>query len=406
MKLLAGMAAGLLLGSTLTFSVALADDAVALKWQMWTGSDADTAVWQHLADMVHAIYPNITVTLQTSSWNDYWTKLPVQAASGQLADIVSMQSLRTPSFYQVLAPIDDYVKKSNFDTSAFLPSIMQGMSTGGQLYGLPYDVGPWVIFYNKDKFDAAGIKAPALDWSMADFSAAAKKLSGNGAYGFGATPDLFPQWVTASGATYIKADGSVDFTQPEVIKAAEGFAGLVNTDKVAPAVPTGSDPGDFINGRFSSGNVAMYVDGPWSIITQKQNVKFALGIAPLPVGPNGESVTAGSGFGIAASSTNKDAAWEAVQVLTSPEAEEYLAQQGRALPARVAQQSFWFDVAAKDVTGAKDALTYAMGHSKPYPIGNNWNTVENLMTQYLPLALAGSEPAAKTMATIQSLATQ
>ena len=78
----------------------------------------------------------------------------------------------------------------------------------------------------------------------------------------------------------------------------------------------------------------------------------------------------------------------------------------RPLPARVAQQGAWFDVAAKDVTGAKDSLTYAMGHSKPYPIGNNWNTVENLMTQYLPLALAGSEPAAKTMQTIQSLATQ
>jgi len=121
---------------------------------------------------------------------------------------------------------------------------------------------------------------------------------------------------------------------------------------------------------------------------------------------NGESVTAGSGFGISASSKHKDEAWKAIQVLTSAEAEQYLAENGRALPARTAQQSFWFDVAAKDVAGAKETLAYAMEHSKPYPIGNNWNTVENLMTQYLPLALAGSEPAAKTMETIQNLATQ
>ena len=406
MNKLTGLVAGLLLSGSIALSAAVADDAVALTWQMWTGSDADTAVWQHLANMVHEKYPNITVTLQTSSWNDYWTKLPVLAASGQLADIVSMQSLRTPNFYQVMSPIDDYVKTDNFAVADFVPSIMDGMSTGGHLYGLPYDVGPWVIFYNKDKFDAAGLKAPALDWKMADFEATAKALTKDGGYGFGATPDLFPQWVTASGASYLKSDGSVDFTQPDVVKAAEAFAGLVNTDKVAPAVPTGSDPGDFVTGRFQSGNVAMYVDGPWSIISQKQTVKFKLGIAPVPTDANGESVTAGSGFGISAASKHKDEAWKAIQVLTSAEAEQYLAENGRALPARTAQQSFWFDVAAKDVAGAKETLAYAMEHSKPYPIGNNWNTVENLMSQYLPLALAGSEPAAKTMETIQNLATQ
>jgi len=407
MKTLAGLAAGLMLGTTMTFSAAMAADAVALNWQMWTGSAEDTAAWQHLADMVHEKYPNITVTLQTSSWNDYWTKLPVLAASGQLADVVSMQSLRTPNFYQLLEPLDPYVEKDKFDKGAFVPSIMDGMSTGGKLYGLPYDVGPWVIFYNKQAFDAAGLKAPASDWTMADFLADAKALSKNGSFGFGATPGLFPQWVTANGGNYLNADGTPNFTAPDVVKAAESFASLVTTDKVAPAVPASANADDFVTGRFDSGNVAMYVDGPWSLISKKKDVKFPIGIVPMPAGPQGsQSVTAGSGFGISASSKHKDEAWQAIQVITSPEAEEYLAKQGRALPARTAQQSFWFDFAAKDVEGAKDGIAYAMQHSKPYPIGNGWNGVEALMSQYLPLALSGSEPAAKTLATIQSLATQ
>ena len=46
-----------------------------------------------------------------------------------------------------------------------------------------------------------------------------------------------------------------------------------------------------------------------------------------------------------------------------------------------------------------------MVHSKPYPIGLNWNTVENLMDQYIPVLFTGSQDAAKTMETIQNLAT-
>lgn len=407
MNRLAKVAAGLMLGSAFAVSGAMADDAVSLSWQMWTGSAEDTAAWQHLADMVHTKYPNITVTLQTAPWTDYWTKLPIAAASGQLADIVSMQSLRTPNFYQILEPLDTYVDKDKFDKSAFVPSIMDGMSTGGHLYGLPYDVGPWVVFYNKARFDATGIAAPKPDWTMADFNAASKKLSTDGKYGFGVTPGIFAQWVAANGASYLKDDGTVDFTKPDVVKAVESLVGLVTTDKVAPAVPASANADDLTTGRFDSGDVAMYIDGPWSLISQKQNVKFPLGIAPLPAGPDGSmSVTAGSGFGISAASKNKDAAWEAIQVITSAEAEEFLAKQGRALPARSAQQSFWYDFAAKDVAGAKETLEYAMQHSKPFPIGNNWNTVEGLMNQYLPLTFSGSQPPAQTLATIQDLASQ
>lgn len=40
---------------------------------------------------------------------------------------------------------------------------MAGLSRDGKLYALPYDVGPWMVFYNRDKFTAAGLKEPAKD---------------------------------------------------------------------------------------------------------------------------------------------------------------------------------------------------------------------------------------------------
>src|SRR5262245_24894713 len=56
-------------------------DAGNLRWSMWTGSPAETKVWQGLANDVHAQYPKIKVSLETVSFQDYWDKLSTQLAS-------------------------------------------------------------------------------------------------------------------------------------------------------------------------------------------------------------------------------------------------------------------------------------------------------------------------------------
>lgn len=382
-------------------------EQIDLTWQMWTGSEAQTRTWQHLADMVSAKYPDIKVTLQTAGWVDYWTRLPVLAASGQLADIVSMQSLRMPNFYSLLEPLNARMEADKFDIGAFTPSIIGGMSVGKELYGLPYDVGPWVIYYNQDAFEAAGIPLPKPGWTLAEFTDAAKKLTKDGKYGFGVTPVNYSVMASAWGDKYVNAAGELDLVNPDAVAAADRLIGFAAKDKIAPLVPSGNDAGTVIQGRFNSGNIAMYVDGPWSIIGMKGEVKFKVGLATLPR-DKGElaAVTAGSGFGIATTSKNKDAAWKAIQVLTSPEALSYLAEQGRALPARTAAQSSWYNVAAKDITNGGEALDYSLAHSIPYAITSNWAMVENLFNQYFPPAFAGSADAKQTMETIQSLAQQ
>ena len=71
--------AAALLASSAFIATAQAQDQVNLTWQMW-GDESDTALWQSLADLVTAEYPNITVTPQISGWTDYWTRLPVLAS--------------------------------------------------------------------------------------------------------------------------------------------------------------------------------------------------------------------------------------------------------------------------------------------------------------------------------------
>jgi ABC-type glycerol-3-phosphate transport system substrate-binding protein len=151
----------------------------------------------------------------------------------------------------------------------------------------------------------------------------------------------------------------------------------------------------------------MYVDGPWQLINIKKKSAFTVGVAPLPARAAGSlTVSAGSGFGISATTRNQDAAWKAIQVMTGPDAERYLAEAGRAFPARTDFQRYWFDTAAQDVVGARDAITEALKSAAPFVTTPNWATVSALFEQNAPLAFGGSEPADKVLETIQALASQ
>jgi ABC-type glycerol-3-phosphate transport system substrate-binding protein len=384
-------------------------DPVTLTWGMWVGSDAEKAAWQHVADMVTAKYPDIKITLQTASWPDYWTKLPTLAASNQLPDVVSLQSLRTPGFASLLTPLDDLAKKDNFDLTAYDKSILGGLSSDGHVVALPYDFGPLITYYNADMFKKAGIAAPAPGWTVADMEKDAKALTSGSTYGFGVGGvDQVASWAESAGAPYLTSSGDLDLTNAKLVAAYQDYVDLVAKDKVAPlqAASGGAQIGDMSRGGFAAGNIAMMIDGPWQLINLKNSVKFTMGIAPVPAGAAGAiGVTAGSGFGIAATSPHQDEAWKAIQILTGPDAEQYLASQGRAFAARIADQQYWY-ANADGVDNVKPAMAAALKTAVPEVTTANWNTVNNLFEQYEPLALAGKQTAADTLATISKLANQ
>jgi ABC-type glycerol-3-phosphate transport system substrate-binding protein len=400
-----------LLSTVVTFAVPpLAQAApVTLRWFMWSGSAAEVAAWQHLCDMVHAKYPDITVQFETASFPDYWTKLPALAASHQLPDIVSLQSMRTPGFAELMVPLDSYVQHDNFDVAAFDKTIIAGLSLQGKLYALPYDFGPLVEYYNADLFTQAGLKPPAPGWTESEFLSDAKALTKDGRYGTApSVPDAFLAYAASAGASYLGADGSLDLTNSKLGAAFQGYADIVAKAKAAPLLPSSGTPSMLqANGRFVAGDVAMYVDGPWDLINVSNSIHFRLGLAPLPAGNAGSNtLVAGSGFGIATTSEHKDDAWKAIEVLTGPEAEQYLAEQGRAFAARNEQQKYWYSAAAKGVDGAEPTMAAALKTALPYRTTANWNTVSNLFEQYAPLAFGGQQSAASVLSTIEKLAAE
>ncbi|MGZ0151686.1 ABC transporter substrate-binding protein [Kribbella sp. WER1] len=378
-------------------------DKADLTWQFWIGGTADQAAWQKVADQAHTDHSGITVKLQGTDWNNYWSKIGTLLASGKAPCIIGMQSLRLASYANAMLPLDDLMKKYGLKTEDFDKPIMDGLKSDGKQVAIPYDSGPMVIFYNKDLFKAAGVADPKPGWTMADFEAAAKKLTTGGRTGLVTSPgDLgVTSWVrTLTGAEPL-ADGKLNLTDQKFVDGFTTYANFVRTDKIAPQVPSGNS--DFETTQFTSGKSAMQLNGPWSLIDTLGKVKFNLGIAPIPAGPDGsKTFTAGSGFGISRSCKTPDAAFQAIMSMTGEKQLTALASAGRAYPARTAAHPAWF-TAAK-IPEAKEVIDYASQNSVPLVTSKNWVQVNDLLTRFGTQALNGEIPPDQALKTIQDQA--
>jgi multiple sugar transport system substrate-binding protein len=352
------------------------DQPVELTWFMWSGSDVEKNAWLHVGDMVTAKYPNIKIKFETTPFNDFWTKLTTQAASGGAACIIGLQGQRAPQFGSLLVPLDDYMAKDGVKAADYVPSITEGLKYDGKQVALPYDVGPFVVFYNKDAFKAAGLKEPKQGWTQEEFLADAKALTKAPKYGFWAQSDIsavMPFVLSSSGKAAVNDAGKLDVNNPEWKASVQMYADMVSKDKVSPQIPSANSSTSAAN-QFLAGNAYMSLDGPWDLINARAQAKFKVGIAPMPTGAAGSKTWSdGSGFGVTQSCKNPDEAFKAISVITGSDAETYLGTQGRAYPALISSQEAWYK--GNNTTDVKPVMDFALQNSVPFRTTATWQQV-------------------------------
>lgn len=375
---------------------------VTLTWFMWTGSNQEVQAWEYDAGLVTKQYPWIHIKFETTTFPEYWTKLESEAASGNLPDIVSLQSQHTPGFASSFLPLNPLIQKSNFDISSFNTGIVKGLTYQGSVRALPYDFGPYMIFYNKDLFQKYHVPLPTAGWTYAQFLQDAQMMTHGNDYGFVASPfpDSWIPFALSSGANYLTSSGQLDLTNPQLAEAFQNYAKLVYQYHVSPTIT--ATEALSTQSLWQAGNIGMYIDGPWDLINDKADAKFQFGIAPMPAGSQGSiTMEAGSGFGISTTSQHQADDWKAISVLTGANAEQYLASAGRAFSARTAQQTYWYQNA---VPGAQTAMNQTLATSVPYITTANWNEVDTLITQYGLQVLDGQMSAATALKNTQTQA--
>ena len=339
-KMLSVLLAAMMLLSLLTVP-ALAEDQVltVVTWDATT-----TAYLTAQKEAFEASHPGVTIEyVDCESGNEYGVKVSTMLAGGDTSDVIMLKENDQVVQWQAsgfAAPLTDYI--GSYDMSGFV-GIEKNYAIDGVQYGIPFRSDFWVLFYNKDLFDAAGVDYPTNDMTWDQYAELAKKLTDKekDIYGthYHTWLSTVANWAVC-GTDYTLADGNYDnllyfyklYQDLEDYGACMSFA-----DLKASGLKYGA--------AFENGNIAMMPMGYWQVSTFINDIKA--GTASLNWGivavPHAEGVAAGSSFGnmtgvmMNAKSEKKDLAWEYMSWLCGPEGAKATASVG-ARPAWVSEE--------------------------------------------------------------------
>jgi multiple sugar transport system substrate-binding protein len=348
---------------------------VTLSYAIWDKNQV--AAMQQLASAFTKENPNITVDVQLTPWETYWTKMKAAATGGAAPDVFWMNG---PNFQLyatngVLAPLDD------FDAGNYPKSLIDLYTVGGKRYGLPKDFDTVGLWYNKPLFDAAGVKYPDDTWTWETFKAAAAKLTdkAKGQFAIAANLSSAQEYqyntIYQAGGYVISPDGKTSgYADPATVRGLKFWTDLIAAGQ-SPDLKTMTDTAP-IN-LFESGKTAMYYGGSWDAaeFTANSYTKSKVDVAVLPKGVKQATIIHGLADVISAKTPHKAQAWKFVQYLGSKEAAEVEAKAG-VIPAFNGTQQAWVQAHPElHLQAFLDELNYAV----PYPVSRNtaaWNELE------------------------------
>lgn len=375
--------------AVMAFATSSVAAATKIRLSGWTSSPAEEELLQSLIKDFEAKNPDIDVVYEPIP-GDYMTKIKSMLAAKNAPDVFYLDVFEAPGLIErnLVRPLNDLMKTTRTEASEFLPTLIDGFSKDGKVYGIPKDFNTLGLFYNKEMFDAAKIAYPDASWTWDDLRDAAKKLTKGGVYGFGVPPDQgrFPVFLFQNGADILTADKKASALNTKAAaEALEFYSGLVFKDK-AGARP--SDLGNQWQGTlFGQGKVAMVYEGGWLIPYLKNefpNIKY--GVSELPKGPKGRgNLYFTVAYVIPNTSKQPEAAWKLIQHLTSLESQTKVLESGFALPTRVALQDSKYLKQNPNVAAIFKGYAYA----KPYQFGEKGARVLDIVAKMLEKVFIG-----------------
>lgn len=302
---------------------------------------------QELVDKWNKANPNIQVKLTVTNWNEYHDRLTTWVTGNQAPDIANVSGMDFNFFHDMgkLAQIDDVLPADFLKT--FVSGPLNSYKVQGKLYGLPYFLDPRALYYRKDLFDQAGLKAPET-WD--DVAAAAKKLTKPGEiYGF-AVGGKFPEVMTGldyklftasqdAPKNHRGADGKFAMNSPAAVKGLTFLTDLVKGGYTNPN-PNGSEMQADLQPVFIAGKLAMIETGSWfwsMIEHDAPNLKDKYGIVQLPVAVKGTksvSLTEPDGIIVFNTTKHKEAVGKFLQYMFNKENRLAFADQRGVVPER------------------------------------------------------------------------
>ena len=155
-----------------------AAEPVTLKWAIW--DESTTQYWGDIKAEYEATHPGVTIEMVDLGSTDYMTVLATElSGSGSDFDVVTIKDVpgyATLVQKNAIVALDDYIAADGVDLAKFSGATDQ-VTVDGKLYELPFRNDFWVLFYNKDLFDAKNVPYPTNDMTWEEYDALAREMT-------------------------------------------------------------------------------------------------------------------------------------------------------------------------------------------------------------------------------------
>ena len=308
-----------------------------IVYSTW-GSMDEKKVNEEIIAAFEAKYPGTKVVLEYIP-EDYVAKIDTMFLGGNAPDVIYGH----PHYFTgwasqgLIMDLTDRFEadKELFDDPKFAQHMYDSFKYEGKNVATINGHDTFLLYYNKDLFDEAGVSYPTDEWTWDDWLEAAKKLTNNEsgeakryATVFGDfAPTWFPYIYSHGGNIFDSMDAptQVVFNSPETVEALRFIQDAIQTHQVAPSYMNK----DLISGSFETGQVAMDIEGSWAP-AGRRHLEFNWDMANLPLKSGKERRTSAyyAGYCVNAQTKNPDLAYAFAKFFQEDEGQQILSQLG------------------------------------------------------------------------------
>ncbi|MBS4195574.1 ABC transporter substrate-binding protein [Lederbergia citri] len=266
-------------------------------WNIFTGPDGDNM--KKMVDQFNEEHKGeIKIKSQTMPAGNFYDKIRTVVSKGNAPDVAIMHldQIAKYSDLGVLEPLDDLAAGLDMSEDDFIPQVWKAGVYDGKRYGIPLDVHPLALYYNKDLLEKSGFDAPPT--TLDELIEMSKKIQedNSGVWGT-AIPPLWPSGFIFHSLLYqfggesTDAEGKTPLYNSEAgVNALQTMADLVHKEKISP----NNIQQDGEVTLFRQGKLAFHFNGIWMINGFEEQEGLNFGSAPIPVFGEKASTFAGS----------------------------------------------------------------------------------------------------------------
>lgn len=231
-------------------------------WNGWTGSDGQVLL-EYVEKFNETNKWNITVEMDISS--EFGDKITTAMAADAAPALILTGASGKYDYEGKVRCLDDIWEKTDMKEEDFIASYLDSLSTEDGLYGIPFQIASYVMYWNKDLFEGAGLDPEQPPKTYDEWTEMAQKITDPDAHVYGSG---LSYTNVGADACIMQMFGGLQITENEEGKWQanfadnQGYIDYVNWFKLQ--FDNGSNPVESdLDTMFVSNQLGLYITGAW-----------------------------------------------------------------------------------------------------------------------------------------------